>query len=163
MTKSALQIELNKRDPFDSPVQEALLSIMRTEGVFAVQYERFFREHGLTSTQYNILRILRGHGGEGLPSLEIASQMVSCVPDITRLIDRLEKTTYVKRERSSEDRRVVRVRITDAGKKLLKQLDQPIIDAEQATLGHMTKKELNELIRLLAKARQGAASREEVA
>ena len=157
MAESALQRELNKRNAFDSPVQEALLSIMRTESVFAVRYERFFREHGLTSPQYNILRILRGHKGQGLPSLTIASQMVACVPDITRLIDRLEKAAYVQRERSTEDRRVVHVRITDAGKKLLAKLDKPIRDAEQASLGHMTKKELADLIRLLAKARQSTS------
>jgi len=153
---STLQRELHKRNDFDSLQQEALLSIMRTESLFAVQYERFFREHGLTSPQYNILRILRGHEGRGLPSLEIASQMVACVPDITRLIDRLEKAEYVARERCTEDRRVVHVRITAAGKKLLKKLDQPVREAEQQTLGHMTKKELADLIRLLARAREQA-------
>lgn len=154
MATSTLQRELNKKDPFESPVQEALLSIMRTESVFGVRYERFFREYGLTSPQYNILRILQGHKGQGLPSLTIASQMVACVPDITRLIDRLVKSGYVRRERSTEDRRVVHVHITDAGKKLLAKLAKPVRTAEEASLGHMSNKELADLIRLLAKARQ---------
>lgn len=157
MAKSELQHELNKQEPFDTAAEEAVLSVMRTESVFAVRYERFFREHGLTSPQYNILRILRGHKGQGLPSLTIASQMVACVPDITRLIDRLVKAGYVERERSTEDRRVVHVRITNSGKKLLAKLDQPVRDNVQASVGHMTKKELNELIRLLAKARQSVS------
>jgi len=150
---STLQRELKKRGAFDSPEQEAYLSLLRTHSLLSVQFDRLFREHGISSPQFNILRILRGHKGDGLPSLEIASQMIACVPDITRLLDRLEKASYVKRERSSDDRRVVNVRITEAGKKLLAKLDKPIREAERCSLGHMTKKELADMIRLMAKAR----------
>ena len=156
MAGSTLQRELKKKEAFDSPEQEAYLSILRTHSLLSVRFDRLFREHGISSPQYNILRILRGQQGEGLPSLEIASQMVACVPDITRLLDRLEKAHYVKRERSTDDRRVVNVRITDAGKKLLAKLDKPIREAEQICLGHMTKKELTDMTRLMAKARENA-------
>jgi len=156
MADSALQRELKKNGPFESLEQEAYISLLRTHSLLSVQFDRLFREHGISSPQYNILRILRGQKGDGLPSLEIASQMIACVPDITRLLDRLEKASYVKRERSTDDRRVVNVRITEAGKKLLAKLDKPIRDAELGSLGHMTKKELTEMIQIMVKARDRA-------
>ncbi len=154
MAESKLQRELKKKGPFESLEQEAYISLLRTHSLLSVRFDRLFREHNISSPQYNILRILRGQKGDGLPSLEIASQMISCVPDITRLLDRLEKASYVKRERSTADRRVVNVHITAAGKKLLAKLDEPIREAENASLGHMTKKQLAEMIQILATARE---------
>ena len=156
MTKDGLKTELRKRGEWDSPEQETYINLLRTHSLLSQRFDRLFREHGISSPQYNILRILRGHDDEGLPSLEIASQMITCVPDITRLLDRLEKAGYVRRERSTEDRRVVRVRITNQGRKFLTKLDGPIHDSEQASLGHMTRKELKELSRLMTKARLSA-------
>jgi len=156
VTASQLQRELKKKGPFESLEQEAYLSILRTQSVLTVRFERLFRRHGISSPQYNILRILRGHTGQGLPSLEIASQMISVVPDVTRLIDRLEQAGSVIRQRCDADRRVVHVRLTGAGRKLLAKLDQPIRDAEQASLGHMTRKELAEVVKLMDKARESA-------
>ncbi len=153
MADSTLQREMKMKAAFDSPEQEAYLSLLRTHSLLSRRFNRLFQEHGISSPQYNILRILRGQKGQGLPSLEIASRMIACVPDITRLLDRLEKANYVKRERSTVDRRVVNVRLVEAGKKLLATLDKPIHDAELDTLGHMTKKELTEMIRIMAKAR----------
>lgn len=156
MAKIGLKAELNKHGDWESPEQEAYINIMRTHSLLSMQFDRLFREHGISSPQYNILRILRGHDEAGLPSLEIASQMIACVPDITRLLDRLEKAGYVTRERSTEDRRVVRVKISRNGRKFLAELDGPIRDSEQAVLGHMARKDLKELSKLMTKARQYA-------
>ncbi len=135
MPNEDLQHELKKKGPWESPEQEGYINILRTHSLLFVRFDRLFREHGISSPQYNILRILRGNKADGLPSLEIASQMISCVPDITRLVDRLEKAGYVERQRSTDDRRVVRVKITKQGRGLLQRLDSQVRDAEQASLG----------------------------
>jgi DNA-binding MarR family transcriptional regulator len=153
MTGSQLQRELKKREPFESPEIEAILNLMRTGDQFANRFGRLFRQYGLTSSQYNVLRILRGEG-KPMPSLEIADRMVQVVPAITGLIDRLEKQELVQRQRCSEDRRVVYVNLTPKAVKLLKQIDQPDIELHKQLMGHLTRKELKELSRLLVKARQ---------
>jgi len=157
MADSQLQRELRKKNPFESPEKEAYLNILRTQSLLTVGFDRLFREHGISGPQYNILRILRGQK-TGLPCLEIAAQMIACVPDITRLLDRLEKSEYIERERSADDRRVVLVKITTAGKKLLAKLDKPVAATEKKSLGHMTRKELAELIRLTSKARRNVTT-----
>ena len=154
MADSNLQREIKKDGPFDSPEQEAYLSIWRTYSLLSRQFDRFFREHGISSSQYNILRILRGQKGKGLASCQIASRMVSCVPDIIRLLDRLEKGGLVKRERSKEDRRVVEITITKEGMNLLEMLDEPIRKKDKSVLGHMSQKEITDVIRLMSKARE---------
>ena len=156
MADSQLQRELRKKKPFESPEKEAYLNLLRTQSLLSVGFDRLFREHKISGPQYNILRILRGQA-RGLPCLEIASQMIAVVPDITRLLDRLEKADYIKRERSADDRRVVLVSITTAGKRLLAKLDKPVSEIEKSSLGHMTRKELADLIRLTSKARRNVA------
>src|SRR5271166_5569364 len=118
MSSGRLQKELKKRRPFDSPEQEATLSIARTADRFGICFTRLFREFGLTPSQYNVLRILRGEG-KPLPCLEVAERLIATVPAITGLIDRLERMELVTRQRSTDDRRVVWVAITEAGLKLL--------------------------------------------
>ena len=100
-----------------------------------------------------MLRILRGHGDTGLPSLEIAAQMVVPTPDITRLIDRLEKSGLAERQRDAGDRRVVHVHITAGGRDILRQLDKPIVDLHESQLAGLTINETKQLNRLLEKAR----------
>ena len=153
MTQIGLKAELKKKGAWNSPEQEALMNLMRTNSMFACRADRFFRGHGISSPQYNILRILRGHDGQGLPSLEIASQMIAIVPDITRLLDRLENAGYVKRQRSTEDRRVVFVGITRKGLQRLAKIDKSIADQNRILLGHLSRRELETLNRLLVKAR----------
>ena len=97
MTESTLQAELKKRDPFDSLEQEAFLNLLRTTDQLNCEFTRLFMAHGLSGPQYNVLRILRGAGEEGLPCLEIASQMITRMPDITRLVDRLESLSDAAR------------------------------------------------------------------
>lgn len=153
MSKSQLQRDLKKRDPFEMPEVEAILNILRTSDQYHNRFGRLFREYGLTSSQYNVLRILRGEG-KALPSLEIAERMVQVVPAITGLIDRLEKQELVKRNRCKEDRRVVYVELTARAVKLLEKLDGPDLELHRELVGHLTRKELKELSRLLVKARE---------
>ncbi|QDU04629.1 HTH-type transcriptional regulator MgrA [Gimesia chilikensis] len=153
MKPTQLQQELKKKQAFQSPEIEAILNILRTSDQLQNRLGKMFREYGLTSSQYNVLRILRGEG-KPLPSLEIASRMVQVVPAITGLIDRLEKQGLVRRKRCQKDRRVVYVEITSEGKDLLDEMDAPLSALHGELLGHLAEDELHELNRLLVKARQ---------
>ncbi len=149
---SRLQRELKKRGPFQSLEQEVILNIARTGDQLLVRAERLLREHGLTASQYNILRILRGEG-KPLPMQEIAGRTVQVVPGITGLTDRLEAAGLVRRERSTEDRRVIFVSITKKGLTILAQLDEPLVAYEKKLVGCLGAAEQRELIRLLEKIR----------
>ncbi|QDT90389.1 MarR family winged helix-turn-helix transcriptional regulator [Gimesia algae] len=157
MSHSKLQHEIKKKQPFDSLEQAAILNILRTSDVFHNQFGRLFREYGLTPSQYNVLRILRGEG-KPMPSLEIASRMVQVVPAITGLLDRLQAQELVKRNRCTEDRRVVYIEITAKALKLLKEVDKPDLDLHRKLIGHLSSAELTELSRLLEKARTSLKS-----
>jgi len=148
-----LQNELKKKKPFESPEQEAALNLLRTSDQFQNRFLRLFRQHGITPSQYNVLRILRGEG-KPMPCQEIGERMIQVVPAMTGLIDRLEKQNLVQRERDTEDRRVIHVSLTAQGGKLLAELDQPVQDLHQQLLGHLSATELKELSRLLEKARE---------
>ncbi len=150
---TTLQHEIKKRKPFATPEEEALLNLLKTNDQFDNRLGRLFREHGLTSSQYNVLRILRGEG-KPLPSLEIADRLIQVVPAITGLIDRLEKQGLVKRRRCEEDRRVVYVELTGEGKNVLKRIDAPLAALRKKLLGHMSRTELHALTKLLEKARK---------
>jgi DNA-binding MarR family transcriptional regulator len=152
ISKTRLQDELKKKRPFDSPEQEAILNILRTNDQFQNRFGRLFREYGLTSSQYNVLRILRGEG-KPMPCLEIGERMIQVVPAMTGLLDRLEKQGLVRRERCTEDRRVVYVELTEKAKELLSQMDEPVDELHKQLMGHLTRPELKELSRLLEKAR----------
>lgn len=149
----SLKEELYKENPFDAVEQEAYLNVMRTHENLFEEFSELFKRHGVTQSQYNVLRILRGHNGTGIRTLEIIKYMVNRVPDITRLIDRMEKSGLVKRCHFPKDRRVVLVQITGKGSELLEQLDEPVLALHQRQLSHMTKSEQTELNRLLFKAR----------
>jgi len=129
--------------------------VVRTYERLSVEVSRLCKAHGVSPFQYNVLRILRGAGPEGLPSLSIADRMVNRVPDITRLIDRLETMGYVRRTRSNEDRRVVRVCLTREGLRLLETMDEPLVGLHHGQLGHMSRQQLETLHELLDLARQG--------
>lgn len=150
---TGLQQEIRKKKPFDQPEEEAGLNLLRTVDYVRLPFDRLFAEHGLSDPQYNVLRILRGHGGEGLPCSDIGTQMITRMPDITRLVDRLEQAKLVERARTTTDRRVVLVRLTKAGCDLLNRLDGPVRELHVQTLGHLKRSELAELNRLLVKAR----------
>jgi len=149
-----LQQQIKKRQPFASPAEEALLNLVRANDRIQIRFERLFRQYGLdSSSQYNVLRILRGEG-KPLPILEVASRTLTVTPGITGLIDRLERGELVVRRRCTEDRRVVFVSITPQGLALLARLDEPLQALHKAVLGHMSRAELESLCQLLEKARQ---------
>lgn len=156
LVSGSLQKEIKQQKPFGSLAQEVVLNVMRTAGAFRKGVSEVLKPFDLTSPQYNILRILRGAPEDGLPCSEVGDRLVSRDPDVTRLLDRLEKRGFVTRGRSLTDRRVVNARITAAGHELVDQLDGPIRDAHEAQLGHMKKKNLRALVELLEKARRGA-------
>ncbi len=146
--------DIKKSKPFDSLEQEAMLNLARTLDLLAGEMAiQVFKPAGLSAAQYNVLRILRG-AGEHLACGEISGRLVARDPDMTRLLDRLEKRKLVSRCRQQNDRRVVAVRITDAGLKLLAELDPKVLAAHRAQLGHLSETELKQLIALLEKARE---------
>lgn len=150
-----LQQEIKKKMAFASVEQEATLNILRTSDGLQNRMGRLFREYGLTTSQYNVLRILRGEG-RPLPSLEIASRTIQVVPAITGLIDRLEKQGLVERKRCTEDRRVVYVSITAKALQILKKIDKPLMELHKKTFRHVSKKEAAEIVRLMEKVRLAA-------
>ena len=148
--------EIGKKKPFESPEQEAHLNVLRTASVLAGRFGTLFKRHGLTESTYNLLRILRGAAttGQGRRSCrEIGEHLVAQVPDVTRLVDGLEKNGLAERCRCEKDRRVVFVQITKKGLDLLSKLDGPTLELHRALLGHMSRAELAELSRLLVMAR----------
>jgi len=153
MPNSRLQSELKKKRPFDSREQEAMLNLLRTNDQFQNRFGRLFREFGLTGSQYNVLRILRGEG-KPMPCQEIAERMVQVVPAMTGLLDRLENQELITRERCSEDRRVIYIELTDKAQELLSRMDDQVLDLHKRLIGHLTAVELKELSRLLEKARE---------
>jgi DNA-binding MarR family transcriptional regulator len=149
----SLKDEIKKKKPFEHVEEEAYLNLLRTTTVLYAQFECLLRRAGLSDPQYNVLRILRGVGGCGVPCSEIGARMITRVPDITRLVDRLESAGLVERCRIAQDRRVVQVKVTAKGLETLSQLDGPVRELNRKLLAHMTRGELRELIHLLEKMR----------
>ena len=136
--------------PAAIPLEDRLfVALLKASDSLASQADQLIKANGLTSAQYNVLRILRGAGPEGLPCNTIAERMISRDPDMTRLLDRMEKRDVITRERQKEDRRVVKARITDEGLKLLKKMDAPIRELHKSQFAHMTSARLKTLMDLL--------------
>ena len=121
-----LQAEIRQRKPFVSTEEETYLNLVRTADAITRKLELLLQPHGLTGTQYNVLRILRGAGDDGATCSAIGERLIAFDPDVTRLLDRLEKARLVQRSRSTVDRRVVMTVITAAGLALLEKLDAPV-------------------------------------
>jgi len=136
-----------------TPEEAAFLDLLRTCDLLSRGPAQFLKSEDLSPTQYNVLRILRGAPPAGLPCGEIASRMITRDPDITRLLDRLEKRGLISRCRETKDRRMVMARITKDGLKLLAHLDNPVEEAHRNQLGHMGKERLRALAELLEDAR----------
>src|SRR6202162_3705775 len=150
-----LQAELKQNIPFTSREQEAYLALLRTADALQAEVEAWLKEFGLTGTQYNALRILRGAGPEGLPCREIGERMITHDPDITRLLNRLEDRGFVERSRAKRDRRVIYGKITAAGLKLLREMDAPVEKRGREMLRHVGQEKLKQLIELLELVRRG--------
>jgi len=146
--------ELKQARPFRSSAQEALLAVMITSDRLLARLDHELGQAAdVTRQQYNVLRILRGAGSEGLATLEIGERMIERTPGITRLLDRLERKGWIERRRSEQDRRQVRCRATRAGLALLARLD-PLVDAyDDLPRSVLRDAELRELIRLLDRLR----------
>lgn len=151
---SQLARELKQTRPFASPVQEASLSIKRTAALLDLRLAELLRPFGLTPTQYNVLRILRGAGAEGLPRCEVQGRLVAPVADTTRLLDRLETMGHVARTRSTEDRRVVTSKITPRGLAVLDKVAAPLRELEQNEVGQISDARLRTLIGILDEVRR---------
>jgi DNA-binding MarR family transcriptional regulator len=149
-----IQSEIKQRKPFACTEEELFLNVVRTADQLQRRIGELLKSSDLSATQYNVLRILRGAGEAGLACGEIGERMVTRDPDITRLLDRLEKRGFVSRSREKEDRRVVTARIAPAGLDILRKLDEPIIHMHRSQLGHIDTKQQDTLIRLLESARE---------
>jgi DNA-binding MarR family transcriptional regulator len=152
--RKPLQEEIQQKRPFGSLEEEAFLSLQRTASLLLQALGRELKGHDLTPAPYNLLRILRGAGGEALTCGEIGERLVSPGPDVTRLLDRLEGRRLVRRERDPADRRVVRARITTEGLAMLAELDPAVEAALKRLLGDLGEDGLRQLSALLARARE---------
>jgi DNA-binding MarR family transcriptional regulator len=153
---SRLQAELKQHKPFKSLKEEAHLSIQRTAALLEHAFETALKPHRITGTQYNVLRILRGSEPDGLCRNEVGARLVRPVPDVTRLLDRLEAAKLIGRRRGGEDRRYVVTRITKAGLRLIDQVQQRIDEIHEEQLGHLDEAQLRQLVALLAVVRERA-------
>jgi len=140
--------------PLASREEAAYLGLQLAAETLRARFNDLFKARDLTGSQYNVLRILRGAGTAGLPCREIGERMINRDSDITRMLDRLETRGLIKRERRTDDRRVVLTYITENGAEVLSELDGPVSDLHGEQLGHLTEKELKTLIGLLGKVRK---------
>ncbi len=154
MSSASLRQQLKKRGPFDSLEQEAMLGILRTSDLLENRLARLLREYGLTPSQYNAMRIMRGEG-EPMPCLEVAGRMIQVAPAITRVVDQLVGRGLIEKQQSSDDRRVFLVGLTAAGTGLLSKLDVPIQTLHRSLLGHLSSSDLKTVNRILETARAG--------
>ncbi|MDB4882733.1 MAG: transcriptional regulator [Gemmatimonadetes bacterium] len=153
---ASLRDELRQKKPFTSLQEEAHLNVVRTASALADATEELLKRHGITGTQYNVLRILRGAEPDGLGRNELRDRMLTRMPDMTRLLDRMEDAGLVARTRDAVDRRLVLTRITKAGRRLVDELDTPVGDLHKNRLGHLTATQLRTLVELLTLMRRGA-------
>lgn len=152
---TSLREELRQSRPFESPAQEAILALRRTSDLMQRELVKALDPTGLSPQQYNVLRILRGAGEMGLPTLDIAERMVEKAPGITRLLDKLEAKDLVRRRRCPGDRRQVLCWITSKGLDLLSELDRPIAALGPRLLQGLPEHEILTLLQLLGRVRAG--------
>ncbi|WP_411281204.1 MarR family winged helix-turn-helix transcriptional regulator [Gemmatimonas sp.] len=150
-----LQEEIQQSRPFRSQAQEATIALMRTASAVNRRFARVVEPHGLSLAQYNVLRILRGAGSEGLPTLAIRDRMIDEGSTVTRLLDKLEQASLVSRDRSRPDRRQVLCTITPAGEALLATLDPQIDATDLTTMAMLTAEQRALLLSILAAIRAG--------
>jgi DNA-binding MarR family transcriptional regulator len=152
-----LQREIRQRRPFPSVAQEGVVSVMRTADLLRRRMAALVEPHGITVQQFNVLRILRGGGPAGLPTLEVGARMIEETPGITRLMDRLEAKGFVRRQRCPKDRRQHLCWITREGLDLLASLDEPVVTHSREMLSGLTREEQSRLVRLLDRVRAARA------
>jgi DNA-binding MarR family transcriptional regulator len=151
---SRLLEELGQKKPFATLEDEVFVNVLKTAEDFLRKEAELLKPYDLTPSQYNVLRILRGAGADGLICREIGERMIARDPDVTKLIDRLEGRGLVTRERQQKDRRVIVIRITDEALKTLAEMDRPVLDLTSGLLGHLGEQRLRALNTLLEEARE---------
>lgn len=149
-----LRDELRQQKAFSSLHQEAFLNLTRTENLLRDGLDSVLGPRGLSLTQYNVLRMLRGAGPDGLCRNEIRDRLISRMPDVSRLLDRMEASGLIDRKRSTTDRRLVNTTLTRTGSELVDSLDDEVARLHDHQLGHLTEAQLRTLIQLLSKARE---------
>jgi DNA-binding MarR family transcriptional regulator len=154
---NTLQRTIHQKRPFASACQETALALLLTADRLRRHYEEVMAPYGLTFQQYNVLRIVRGAGAEGIATNEIGGRMIEQSPGLTRLLDKLEGKDLVRRERSPSDRRRVICTISESGAELLGRMEKPVRDAERGVLGDFDLEELAALRQLLERVRAGIA------
>lgn len=152
----SLAAEIRQRRPFESLEHEAYLNLVRTATALMRRETELLKARDLTPPQFNVLRILRGAGSEGLICRAIGERMLTYDPDVTKLLDRLEARGLVTRQRQSTDRRAIVARITPAGLRVLQEVDRPMLDLVVGLLGHLGERRLKTLSTLLEAAREHA-------
>jgi DNA-binding MarR family transcriptional regulator len=150
----ANEIKQNKPMPLEV---EAFLNLARTTDFLQRAPAELLKDKELSPTQYNVLRILRGAGNAGLPCREIGARMVTRDPDITRLLDRMEESELVTRARDEQDRRVITVKISEKGRKIANELDDPLLELHRRQMAGLTQRELKDLVELLERLRKTEA------
>ena len=151
-----LREEIKQSRPFARRSAEALVSVLRTAAVLDHELNDVLRPHGLTLTQYNVLRILRGAGEPGLCGREVGERLISSVPDVSRLLERMEDLGVLRRERDEQDRRHVTARLTEAGRRLLETVTPELDAVERARFGRLSESALQAMITALAHVRETA-------
>jgi DNA-binding MarR family transcriptional regulator len=151
---TGLKAEIEQAVAFASAEEEALLNLVRTADQLNRAMQRIIKPWGVTATQYNVLRILRGAGAGGVTCAEIGKRMLTQDPDITRLLRRLKALQLIRQHRDRRDRRVVRTVISETGLQLLGEMDPAMNRAPRELIGHLGENEIAELIRLLELARE---------
>ena len=154
MSPQQILAELKQTRPFSTLEEAAGVGLARTAAILEHAFSEALRPHGITPTQYNVLRILRGAGPAGLCRNEVRDRLVARVPDTTRLLDRMEDLGVVSRDRDNPDRRYVTARITPAGAKLLAELDGPVLAFNRRWFGHLGEAGLAKLMELLDEVRR---------
>jgi len=149
----SLQDELKQTKPFAFVEEEVFVSIARTAALLDREFSQTLRPYGITLTQYNVLRILRGAGPAGLCRNELGERLVTPVPDVTRLLDRMADLKLVARQRSDEDRRLVRTHLTAKGLDLVNSLDDVLRQSHKSRLSHLGRQQLRDLVATLADVR----------
>ena len=150
---STLREELKQSKPFTSLEQEAQLSVVRTSAMLVDAFERVLKPHGITATQYNVLRILRGAEPDGLCRNDLRDRMLTRMPDVTRLLDRMEESGHIGRARETSDRRMVMTRITAKGRRVLDELEDAVAGEHARAFAALTREQMRTLIAHLAAVR----------
>ena len=159
--ESSLQNEIHQRLPFRSHAEEVSLGVVRTATLVKRGVAQVVGPYGITPAQYNVLRILRGAGATGLPTLDVRERLIEEAPGITRLVDKLQRAGLVRRSRPRADRRQVLCFITAKGLKLLQELDPIIKHGDEIGASGLSVQEQQHLIGLLNKVRAAIAAHNE--